>query len=208
MNLARTGQLWSDTWASFLRITIGFLISTAVAVPVGVMIGTSKFAELAIEPFLGFVRYMPAVAFVPLTVIWFGVGEGQKWVIIFIGVFFSEALMVMDNVKRVPRDFVKVGRTLGYSDLKVLRRVVIPAAAPSIWDTLRINLGWAWTWLVVAELVAADKGLGARIVIAQRYLETETIFVAILMIGILGLLMDQVMKYAGRRFFDWAEDAQ
>jgi NitT/TauT family transport system permease protein len=148
---------------------------------------------------------MPAIAFVPLTIIWIGVGEEQKWLVIWIGTFFTQVLMVMDNVKRVRRELVDIGYTLGMTDRAILGRIVIPSASPAIWDTLRITLGWAWTWLVLAELVAADDGLGHRVVLAQRYLQTDTIFVALIVIGAIGLLMDQVMKFAGRRLFRWAE---
>jgi NitT/TauT family transport system permease protein len=204
VELARDGVLWDDTRTSFLRITIGFAISTAMALPIGILIGSYRAAEAAIEPSVDFIRYMPAVAFVPLSIVWVGVDETQKWLIIWIGTFFQQVLLVMDNVKRVPREYVDIGYTLGMKDHTVLRRVVLPASAPAIWDTLRITLGWAWTWLVVAELVAATDGLGHRIVVAQRYFQTETIFLGILIIGVLGLIMDQVMKFAGRRIFRWA----
>ena len=206
IDLARDGTLGSATWESFRRITIGFLISTAFGVPIGILIGTYRIAEAAIEPPVDFIRYMPAVAFVPLSIVWFGVGETQKYVLIFIGTFFQQVLLVMDNVKRVPREYVDIGYTLGLRDPAVLREIVLPAAAPAIWDTLRITLGWAWTWLVVAELVAAPNGLGHMILTAQRYFETETIFLGILIIGLLGLVMDQTMKIIGRRvLFPWAE---
>jgi NitT/TauT family transport system permease protein len=204
VELARDGVLWDDTRTSFVRITIGFAISTAMALPIGILIGSYRAAEAAIEPSVDFIRYMPAVAFVPLSIVWVGVDETQKWLIIWIGTFFQQVLLVMDNVKRVPREYVDIGYTLGMKDRTVLRRVVLPASAPAIWDTLRITLGWAWTWLVVAELVAATDGLGHRIVVAQRYFQTETIFLGILIIGMLGLIMDQVMKFTGRRIFRWA----
>jgi NitT/TauT family transport system permease protein len=205
VELTRDGTLPTATWESFRRISIGFLISTAFALPVGIFIGSYRLAEAAIEPPVDFIRYMPAVAFVPLSIVWFGVGETQKYVIIFIGTFFQQVLMVMDNVKRVPREYVDIGYTLGLKDLGVLLRIVLPTSAPAIWDTLRITLGWAWTWLVVAELVAAPNGLGHMILTAQRYFETETIFLGILVIGGLGLVMDQSMKIVGRRLFRWAE---
>jgi NitT/TauT family transport system permease protein len=170
-----------------------------------VLIGTYRIAEAAIEPPVDFIRYMPAVAFVPLTIVWFGVGETQKYVIIFIGTFFQQVLLVMDNTKRVPREYVDIGYTLGMKDVGVLARIVVPSAAPAIWDTLRITLGWAWTWLVVAELVAAPDGLGHRILTAQRFFQTDTIFLGILIIGLLGLTMDQGMKIAGARLFRWEE---
>jgi NitT/TauT family transport system permease protein len=203
VQLARDGTLGTATWESFRRISIGFLISTAFGLPIGVLIGTYRIAEAAIEPPVDFIRYMPAVAFVPLSIVWFGVGESQKYVLIFIGTFFQQVLMVMDNVKRVPREYVDIGYTLGLRDLGVLFHIVLPASAPAIWDTLRITLGWAWTWLVVAELVAAPNGLGHMILTAQRYFETETIFLGILVIGLLGLVMDQSMKILGRRLFRW-----
>jgi NitT/TauT family transport system permease protein len=205
LDAARDGTLWDDARTSFIRITIGFAISTALALPIGILIGTYRAAEAAIEPSVDFIRYMPAVAFVPLTIVWVGVDETQKWLIIFIGTFFQQVLMVMDNVKRVPREYVDIGHTLGMKDRTVLRRVVLPASAPAIWDTLRITLGWAWTWLVVAELVAASDGLGHSIIVAQRYFQTETIFLGIIVIGLLGLIMDQAMKFAGKRLFRWAE---
>jgi NitT/TauT family transport system permease protein len=205
VDLAESGMLWDDTRTSFVRITIGFLIATAMSLPIGILIGTYRAAEAGIEPAVDFIRYMPAVAFVPLSIVWVGVDESQKWLIIWIGTFFQQVLLVMDNVKRVPREFVDIGYTLGMKDRTILRRVVLPASAPAIWDTLRITLGWAWTWLVVAELVAAADGLGHRIVVAQRFFQTETIFVGILVIGLLGLIMDQVMKFTGKRLFRWAE---
>lgn len=205
VELIKDGTLWEDTKVSFIRITIGFLISTAIALPIGILIGTYRLAEAAIEPPVDFIRYMPAVAFLPLTIVWVGVDESQKWLIIFIGTFFQQVLLVMDNVKRVPREYVDISHTLGMRDLPVLGRVILPAAAPAIWDTLRITLGWAWTWLVIAELVAASDGLGHRIIVAQRYFQTDTIFVGILVIGLLGLIMDQAMKYTGKRIFRWAE---
>ncbi|UJA19387.1 ABC transporter permease [Thermoleophilia bacterium SCSIO 60948] len=202
---AKDGSLWTDAKVSFVRITIGFAISTLLALPIGILIGTFRKAEAAIEPTVDFIRYMPAVAFVPLTIVWVGVDESQKWLIIFIGTFFQQVLMVMDNVKRVPREYVSIAQTLGMRDSTVLRRVILPASGPAIWDTLRITLGWAWTWLVVAELVAASEGLGHSIVVAQRFFQTETIFLGIIVIGLLGLIMDQVMKYAGKRLFRWAD---
>lgn len=205
VELIKDGTLWDDTKVSFVRITIGFAISTVIALPIGIAIGTYRLAEAAIEPPVDFIRYMPAVAFLPLTIVWVGVDESQKWLIIFIGTFFQQVLLVMDNVKRVPREYVDISHTLGMRDHSVLRKVVLPAAAPAIWDTLRITLGWAWTWLVIAELVAASDGLGHRIIVAQRYFQTDTIFVGILVIGLLGLVMDQIMKYTGKRIFRWAE---
>jgi NitT/TauT family transport system permease protein len=144
---------------------------------------------------------MPVVAFVPLTILWSGTGDAQKLLIIFIGTFFQQVLLVMDNVKSVPKDFLNLGRTLQMPELRILQRIVLPSALPAIWDSMRISLGWAWTWLVVAELVAATSGLGYRITTAQRFFQTDLIFGYLLILGMLGLTTDQAMKYAGRKLF-------
>ena len=144
---------------------------------------------------------MPVVAFVPLTILWSGTGDAQKFLIIWIGTFFQQVLLIQDNVKRVPADFIGLGRTLGLRDGKILVKIVVPCALPGIWDTLRISLGWAWTWVVVAELVAATSGLGYRITVSQRYFQTDTIIGYILFLGVLGLITDQAMKAAERLLF-------
>lgn len=209
--LTRLAELWgkgtlqNDLAISLYRIALGFAISTLAAVPIGILIGSYRTWEAAIEPLVDFIRYMPVVAFVPLTILWTGTGDVQKVLIIFIGTFFQQVLMVMDNVKAVPRDFISLGRTLQMPDWRILTRVVLPSALPAIWDTMRITLGWAWTWLVLAELVAATSGLGYRIVTAQRYFQTELIFGYLLILGILGLVTDQTMKFAGRKVFRYLQ---
>jgi NitT/TauT family transport system permease protein len=200
-----SGDLMADLGISLYRITLGFLISTAVALPIGILIGSYRGWEAAIEPFVDFIRYMPVVAFVPLTILWTGIGDAQKFLIIFIGTFFQQVLLVMDNVKGVPRDFINLGRTLEMPEWRILRSIVLPSAMPAIWDSMRISLGWAWTWLVVAELVAATSGLGHRIMTAQRYFQTDLIFGYLLILGFLGLATDQAMKYLGRRLFRYLE---
>ncbi|MFG1403623.1 ABC transporter permease [Xanthobacter sediminis] len=199
--LAADGTLWTDMGVSIYRIAVGFLIASALAIPLGLLVGSYFTWEAAVEPLVDFVRYMPVVAFVPLSILWVGTGDAQKFLIIFIGTFFQQVLLVMDVVKRVPKDFIGLGRTLGLSDARIIRRIVLPSAMPGIWDTLRISLGWAWTWLVVAELVAATSGLGYRIVVAQRFFQTNTIFGYILLLGLLGLVTDQLMKAAATHLF-------
>jgi NitT/TauT family transport system permease protein len=203
--LTRDGTLFDDAKVSIVRIMVGFLIATAMAVPIGVLIGTYRIWEAALEPLTDFIRYMPVVAFVPLTIIWIGTDDTQKYAIIWIGTFFQQVLMVMDNVKRTPQDFIDIGRTLGMSDRSILARIVVPSSAPAIWDSMRITLGWAWTYLTLAELVAATSGLGYRITVGQRFFQTDLIIGYILVLGVLGLLTDQIMKYTGRRLFRWAE---
>ncbi|MBL9049365.1 MAG: ABC transporter permease [Tabrizicola sp.] len=197
------GILLHDAAISTYRILLGWTAATLVAVPVGILMGTYRLAEGALEPFISTVRYMPVVALIPLTILWAGIGDGQKVLILFIATFFSQALMVMDNVKGVDGALIRTGQTLGFSEGEILRRIVLPAAAPGIWDTLRITVGWTWTYLVVAELVAANEGLGRRIMDAQRYLATDTILWGTLFIGILGLVTDLAFKRMGQRLFRW-----
>lgn len=200
------GELWTDIAASVYRIAAGYLLASVMAVPIGLLIGAFMPIEAAMQPVLDFVRYMPVVAFVPLTILWVGTGDLQKFTIIWMGTFFQQVLMIATEVQRVDHDLLRLGRTLGMSEWKILKRVVIPAAAPGIWDTLRVTLGWAWTWLVVAELVAATTGLGYRITLSQRYFATDTMIAYVLVLGVLGLVGDQAMRWLKRKLFSYATD--
>lgn len=201
LTLAGNGTLWADMQVSLYRIAVAFLLSSVMAIVIGVLAGCYGFWKAAVEPLVDFIRYMPVVAFVPLTILWSGTDDLQKFLIIWIGTFFQQVLMVMDAVKRVPGDFIGLGRTLGLADRKILLKIVLPSAFPGIWDALRISLGWAWTWLVLAELVAATSGLGYRITVSQRFFQTDTIIAYILLLGVLGLVTDQAMRGAEKLLF-------
>ncbi|RZI78926.1 MAG: ABC transporter permease subunit, partial [Rubrivivax sp.] len=148
-------------------------------------------------------RYMPAVAFVPLVMVWVGIDEGAKIAIIFIGTFFQMVLMVAEDVRRVPLPQIEAAQTMGATRIEILEKVIVPSVKPALLDTLRITMGWAWTYLVVAELVAANSGLGYAILKAQRFLQTDKIFAGILLIGLIGLVIDQVFRFAHRKAFPW-----
>jgi len=199
------GILLQDASASLYRIMLGWIISTVIAVPIGILMGNFKLFEGMLEPFIDLIRYMPAVAFVPLTILWAGVGNSQKILILFIGTFFQEVLMIMDNVKSVPQELIEVSSTFGLSRFEILRDVILRYAMPGIWDTFRITLGWAWKYLVVEELVAASSGLGYRIMKAQRFLQKESIILGILMIGLMGLITDMIFKFTYRKLFRWLD---
>ncbi|MDR1387349.1 MAG: ABC transporter permease [Propionibacteriaceae bacterium] len=198
---ARSGQLFEDISLSVYRITLGYLIATAMALLLGPLMGMSQRVEAMIEPLVDFIRYMPVVAFVPLTILWIGTGDAQKFLIIWMGTFFQQVLMVADAVRQVPQPMIHLGETLGMGRVAILTRIAFPAAWPRIWDALRVTLGWAWTWLVVAELVAARGGMGYRITVAQRYFATDTIIGYVIVLGLLGLIFDQAMRAAGRAMF-------
>jgi len=198
---AVSGELWTDMGTSIYRVMVGYLLASVIAIPIGVLCGSFSRVEAAIEPIMDFIRYMPVVAFVPLTILWVGTDDSQKFLIIFLGTFFQQVLMFADAVRQVPPSYLNLGATLGLSRVQILTRIVFPSALPRMWDALRISLGWAWTWLVVAELVAATSGMGYRITQGQRFLETDLIIGYVIVLGVLGLIFDQLMRGLGRRFF-------
>ncbi len=197
------GDLLRDAGISTFRVMAGFLASAVIALPLGLLTGAYRPARAFFEPLLEFARYLPAVAFVPLVLLWTGIGEISKIAIIWIGTFFQMVLMLSGDVARVPMPQVEAARTMGASNCEVIQRVLLRSAMPAMFDTLRVTLGWAWTYLVVAELVAADSGLGYAILKAQRFLQTDRIFVGIIVIGLIGLGTDQLLRWVHRRLFPW-----
>lgn len=200
-----TGSIWGDIGISCYRIFMGFLIAVICGVPLGILAGTFHFAEALIQPFTEFIRYMPVPAFVPLIMVWFGIDESAKIAVIFMGILFQLIPMIADNVRAVPEDLLSAAYTMGAGRWTVMSRVILPAIAPRTLDTLRIMMGWAWTYLTVSELVAANTGLGYNILKAQRFLKTDAIFGGILIIGLLGLLTDRLFVWANNKIFPWAE---
>jgi len=196
-------KLLADTSISVYRVTVGWLLSAVLAIPLGLLIGTFRPVQAVLEPLTDFIRYMPAVAFIPLVMLWIGIDEGSKITIIFIGTFFQMVLMVAEDVRRVPTTQIEAAQTMGATRGEIIELVLLPAAKPALLDTLRITMGWAWTYLVVAELVAANSGLGYAILKAQRFLQTDKIFSGIIIIGMIGLLTDQLFRWVHRLAFPW-----
>ncbi len=199
-----SGLLVRDALASIQRVLIGFAMSAGLALPVGIAMGTNPVISRLLEPLMGLIRYMPAPAFIPLLIIYFGLDELPKVLLIFIGTFFFNTLMIMDAVKFVPRELVETARTLGGRTLPILVKVVAPFIAPQVLDTYRINMASAWNLVIVAELVAATEGLGKRISLAQRFLRTDEIFMGLIVIGLIGLLIDLGFRALMRRACAWA----
>ncbi len=196
-------DLLKDVSISIYRVMGGFMLAMIVALPLGLMIGTFRPIQAFFEPVIEFARYLPAVAFVPLVILWVGIDEGSKIAIIWIGTFFQMVLMISEDVRRVPKAQIEAAQTMGATREEIITRVILKSALPSIVDSLRVTMGWAWTYLVVAELVAANSGLGYAILKAQRFLQTDKIFVGILLIGLIGLVMDQLFRWVHRRRFPW-----
>lgn len=204
----RDGSLLSDMYISVYRIVMGFLLATVLAIPIGILCACFTSVAAFFKPLCEFVRYMPVPAFVPLLMVWAGIGEMSKILIIFIGTFFQMVLMVIDNADAVSNDLLAAGYTLGASNTKAIFTILIPGMAPGLMQTCRMMIGWAWTYLVVAELVAANSGLGYSILKSQRFLKTGNIFMGILVIGLLGLLTDCIFNLIIKKAFPWAEGGE
>ncbi len=188
---------------SVSRILGAFLFSLLIAFPVGVLCGQSQWFARLIEPIFGFTRYLPVAALVPLCILWFGISDQQKIAVITMGVVFQLTLLFAFDAATVPKELVEAGRTFGLSRFQIVRRIVLPWSLPSMWDDMRISAGWAWSYLVLAELVAGNRGVGYFVVQSQRYLQTENVFAGILFIGILGLATDLLFRFTAARLFKW-----
>ena len=197
-----------DIGITMWRVFGGFAIAAVLAVPLGVAMGAYKPIEAFFEPFVSFARYLPASAFIPLLILWAGIGEAQKLSLIFIGSFFQLVLMIAVVVGNTRRDLVEAAYTLGCGDTGIVRRVLIPNAAPEIAEILRMVLGWAWTYVIVAELIGASSGIGHMITDSQALLATDQIIFGIIVIGLIGLVSDLAFKRVNQRLYPWAQLAK
>lgn len=193
-----------DIGMTVWRVFGGFLLAAVIAVPLGIAMGAHKGVEAFLEPFVSFCRYLPASAFIPLLILWAGLGELQKLLVIFIGSVFQVTLMVAVTVGSARRDLVEAAYTLGADSSGIVKRVLIPGAAPGIAETLRLVLGWAWTYVIVAELIGSSSGIGHMITDSQALLNTGQIIFGIIIIGLIGLVSDFAFKALNRRLFVWS----
>ena len=193
-----------DIGMTVWRVLGGFFIAAILAIPIGILMGAYKPIEALLEPFVSFARYLPASAFIPLLILWAGIGEAQKLAVIFIGSFFQLILMIAVSVGNTRRDLVEAAYTLGAKDSGVVTRVLLPSASPELAETLRMVLGWAWTYVIVAELIGASNGIGHMITDSQALMATDQIIFGIIVIGLIGLITDIAFKTFNRWLFPWA----
>ena len=193
-----------DIGMTIWRVVGGFALAAIVAVPLGIAMGTYKSVEAFFEPFVSFARYLPASAFIPLLILWAGIGEAQKLLVIFIGSVFQLILMVAVSVGNTRRDLVEAAYTLGARDWGIVARVLIPSSAPEVAEILRLVLGWAWTYVIVAELIGSSSGIGHMITDSQALLATGQIIFGIIVIGLIGLASDFLFKSVNRALFPWS----
>jgi len=204
LDMAESGILFEDIFASTGRVFAGFIIATIFSIPLGILMGSFPSFCALCEPLIAMLRYMPAAAFSPLLIIYLGIEEAPKIALIFIGTVYFNVLMVMDSVKFVPKELIETTLTLGGNTKDLLIRVIARYSLPSIIDTLRINIATSWNLVIVAELIAAEVGLGKRIQLAQRFFRTDQIFAELIVLGLIGFALDMSFRLLLRRTCKWA----
>jgi NitT/TauT family transport system permease protein len=202
----RRGDKWlhEALWHSIQIIAAGFVLSCLVAVPLGIICGTWSLFSRLFEPFLDFVRYMPAPAFGALAVAISGIHDGPKVAIIFLGTFFQMVLVIANTTRQLDRALLEAAQTLGAKNRQLVMRVILPGIMPNLYTDLRVLLGWAWTYLIVAELIGASSGISYFINQQGKYRNYANVFAGIITIGVIGLLCDQFFGWMGRLLFPYA----
>ena len=198
------GNFIKDVGISLFRILVGFFVAVVLGVPLGILIGLNRRAEAIIEPVVDFIRYTPIPAFIPLFILWFGIGELEKIIVISASVFFQLILMVANSVSFTPKQIIESAETLGANRWQIISKVISPYSKPRIFDDLRISMGWAWAGLILAEIVGSTSGIGFVIIQSQRLLQTANVISAIIVVGILGLFSDFIFKRLYKILFPWA----
>ena len=194
-------------WHSIKLVFSAFFIASLIGIPLGILCGFSQKISQLTEPFVEFFRYLPAPAFGALAVAILGINDAPKIAIIVIGTLFQQILIIANTTRMVDRGLIEAGFTLGTNKFKSLLHVVIPAALPEIYRNLRVLLGWAWTYLIVAELIGSTSGITWFITQQARYQNFDNVFAAILIIGVIGLLCDVMLMKLGQRLFKWKPGA-
>lgn len=203
LELAQTGTLSKHVAISLQRVLLGYGLSVAAAIPLAALFSLSATLRNLCEPLLDFMRQIPPLALVPLFILWLGIGEAQKVGVIILACFFPIFLGARGGIAEVDRKLIEVGTVCGLGRFEIMTRIVLPCAMPSLVVGLRIGLGYSWRALVGAELIASSAGLGYMIVDAENLARTDIVFVGILVIGVIGLIADQMLKLAVSRLAPW-----
>lgn len=197
--------LLANVWASTLRILVSFVAAALVAMPLGIVMGAFEPVNRLMEPVMAPLRYMPISAFIPLLILWLGIGESQKVAFLFLGVFVYLLPVVVTAIRGVPEELVQTALTLGASKWQVIRTVLVPAALPDIFDSFRVMNAISWTYVILAEFVNARSGLGYMIQLAGSHLKTAQVFSGIMIIGVIGLVTDAMIRGINKALFRWRE---
>jgi len=206
----RPGEPWlhESLWHSIQIIFWGFLWSSVFGVPLGILCGTFPLFSRLQEPFIDFVRYMPAPAFGALAVAVMGIYDAPKIAIIFVGTFFQMVLVIANTTRKMDRSLLEAAQTLGARPSQLVTRVVVPGIIVDLYNDMRILLGWAWTYLIVAEYIGASSGITYFINQQAKYRIYDNVFAAIVMIGLIGLFTDIALGWLGRQLFPWQQNAR
>ena len=203
INLLTSGGLLFEAAVSFKRVIVAFSCAAVIGVIIGLFAGTFVVVNKIILPVNSFLRYIPPTAFISLLIVYFGVDETFKYAIIFLGMIFFIIHMVIDVVDDVDMKYIELGLTSGFTDWQIFKRVIVPFSMPRVLDVLRINIGAAWTFLVVAEIIGSDRGLGHLISVSQRFMRLDDLYAGILTFGIIGLLTDRLLSLCSRKLHRW-----
>jgi NitT/TauT family transport system permease protein len=194
-----------DIWMSTQRVFIGVSLGILLAVPAGFVLGWYREVRSFIDPLINFFRALPPIALIPLVIVYFGVDETAKVVILFYASFFAGVIVMYEGIAQISPIFVRVARTLGATDGEIFLKVVIPLAVPHMLTALRVALGVAWATLVASELIAARQGLGSLIQNAAAFFQLDIIYAGIICIGFVALAMDLALRRVARRLIAWQE---
>lgn len=200
---ANDKPLWQHFVASLLRVTVAFWAAFVIAVPVGIAMGMSRVARGIFDPPIEFYRPLPPLAYLPLIIIWFGIDELPKVLLIFLACFAPLALAARSGMKSASSEQINAAYSMGASYAQVVRHVILPAALPEILVGMRIAIGFGWTTLVAAEMVAANVGLGQMVLNASNFLRTDIVIMGIIVIGVVAFLFDLFMRWVERRLVPW-----
>ncbi|WP_085992144.1 ABC transporter permease [Oceanobacillus senegalensis] len=204
--MAQDGSLWIHIGITTFRVLAGFVLGTIVAILLGSLVGFYKKAEQLLDPMLQAFRAIPSLAWVPLFILWMGIGEPSKVTMIAVGVFFPVYLNIVSGITGVDRKLIEVGKMYGLHTFQLIRRVILPAALPSFLVGLRSGLGLGWMFVVAAELMGASQGLGYLLVLGQNTLSPETIIASIILFAIIGKVSDWVLKLVQERALQWQDN--
>lgn len=201
----QSGILWKHMSISFIRVLEGFLIAAVSALILGVLIGLSKHFERFTELVIQILKPIPPIAWIPLAILWFGIGESSKLYIIFYGAFFPIILNTVDGIHNIDKKYLELGKVYEISKWKLVWQVILPGALPSILTGIRVGLGNAWVCVVAAEMIAATKGVGYMLSNGRSMSRADDVILAMLLIGIIGKIMDDVLRLVSRRIMKWSE---
>lgn len=197
------GTLLANVLASARRVMMGFLAATAIAIPLGIMLGTSTYARAAFDPILSFLRPLPSMSWIPLSLLWFGITETQKYSIVFMGTFAPALVYVIEATRNIDPLLIRAAQNLGASRWQVMKEVILPGSLAQILSGLKVILGLAWTCVISAELVAAREGLGFLIMNGKEFFQTEVVVLGMVLISITVLVTDFVFRLIENRVLRW-----